>query len=313
MALLGGGPTAGASARPSGRLVAITFDDLPGAGTAIAEEGPEPLRAMTLKLLRQVRQSGAPAVGFVNAGKLGEGGPRAARIGILKLWIDAGCELGNHTLSHLDLHRVDLERFEKDVLAGDSVFHELFPTRMPRVRYFRHPFLHTGRSLKVKHDLEAFLSAHGYRVAPVTIDNSDWIFARAYARALGRNDRESAQRIADAYVAYMDRKFDYFERQSVALFGREIPQILLLHASSLNADGFGRLARMARARGYRFATLARALEDEAYESRDTYVGPGGITWLHRWALSRPGGKANVLPGEPRTPEFVMRAAEVAQE
>ena len=59
----------------------------------------------------------------------------------------------------------------------------------------------------------------------------------------------------------MDAKFDYFERESKALFGREIPQVLLIHANSLNADAYPELARMMKARGYRFVPLGEALED----------------------------------------------------
>jgi hypothetical protein len=107
----------------------------------------------------------------------------------------------------------------------------------------------------------------------------------------------------------MDAKFDYFERESRALFGREIPQILLIHANSLNADAFGRLSAMMKARGYAYATLGEALEDPAYRSPDTFTGAGGISWLHRWALTR-GGKGLVLPDEPTVPKFVLEIAGV---
>ena len=53
----------------------------------------------------------------------------------------------------------------------------------------------------------------------------------------------------------MEAKFDYFERESRALFGREIPQVLLVHANGVNADRFGELAAMMRRRGYAFVTL----------------------------------------------------------
>jgi hypothetical protein len=79
----------------------------------------------------------------------------------------------------------------------------------------------------------------------------------------------------------------------------------------LNADRFGELVSMLRRRGYVFVSLERALEDRAYRSRDDFVGPGGISWLHRWALS--GGRNRVLPGEPSTPRFVLDAAGVSEE
>ena len=43
--------------------------------------------------------------------------------------------------------------------------------------------------------------------------------------------------------------------------------------------------------------FARALEDEAYRSPNTYVGDDGSTWLLRWAASR-GGAIHVDRPEP---------------
>lgn len=60
-------------------------------------------------------------------------------------------------------------------------------------------------------------------------------------------------------------------------------------------------------RGYRFITLERALEDPAYRSLDTFVGPSGITWLHRWALTQKMQKT-FYAGEPEVPAFVAEAA-----
>jgi hypothetical protein len=188
----------------------------------------------------------------------------------------------------------------------------LLAGRERTLRWFRHPYLHTGRDLETKRAVEAFLAARGVRVAPVTIDNAEWIFARAYLVADEAGDAEARGRVADEYVAYMERKTDYYERQSLELFGREIPQVLLVHANRLNADHFARVAAFLAARGYRFVTLAAALDDPAYASPDTYTGAGGITWLHRWALSRePRGR--IVEDEPRTPPWVLELAGVEGE
>ena len=300
------------AAPPTARRVAITFDDLPT--VSVAGDGLAADVALTEKLLAAIRQSGAPAIGFVNEGKLAPAGgpPEGARVALLEKWLEAGLDLGNHTYSHPDLHRIPREDYEKEVARGDEITRRLLAARGKRPRYFRHPFLHTGRDLATKTGLEEFLAARGYAVAPVTHDNSEWIFARAYAGAARRGDRARADRIAAAYVPYMNAKFDYFESQSRKLFAREIPQVLLLHANALNADTFGALAAMMRRRGYAFVPLDEALTDEAYRSADTYTGPAGITWLHRWALSR-GGKDLVLPNEPRSPDFVLKEAGIDAE
>ncbi|MDQ2870900.1 MAG: polysaccharide deacetylase family protein [Acidobacteriota bacterium] len=304
--------SAGAPARPA-REVAVTFDDLPGVSVTRAGSPGDTaaLVAMTSKLLRTLGDRHVPAVGFANTGKLGPAGsPAPERLAVLRSWRAAGLELGNHTFSHPDLHRAGLSAFERDVELGEPDLRALLAETGGRLRWFRHPFLHTGLSLDDKLALEGFLAGRGYRIAPVTFDNSEWIFARAYANALDSSSRALAGRVAAAYVPYMEAKFEYFERQSVAFFGREIRQILLVHANSLNADHFDEILAMLARRGYSLVTLDRALEDSAYATPDKYIANNGVTWLHRWVLSA-GGR--VLPGEPKTPSFVLAAAGVASE
>lgn len=156
--------------------------------------------------------------------------------------------------------------------------------------------------------LEAVLAERGYRVAPVTIDNADYLFAAAYDLAPADSVRA---RVADEYVRYMEEVTAYYERQSTALLGREIPQVLLLHANNLNADHFGRLAAMFVRRGYTFVPLERAMADSAYASEDTYTGPAGITWLHRWALTQ-GKRGDFFAGEPEVARWVVELARRAR-
>lgn len=210
------------------------------------------------------------------------------------------------------MHRVPLEAFQADVIRGEEVTRRLLARRGGTLRYFRHPFLHAGRDLETQRKLEAFLASRGCRVAPVTIDNSDWIFASAYAKAADRTDLQMMKRIASAYLPYMEQKFAYYEKQSMDLLGYELKQVLLLHANALNADWFGELAKMMKRRGYGFIPLERALEDKAYSSPDTYTGAGGISWLHRWALTQ-GKQRDFFRGEPATPAFVMQQAGVTAE
>lgn len=276
-------------------------------------DGTDAWRALNAKLLESIARHHVPAIGFVNELKLeAEGSTDPARVALLKAWVDAGLELGNHTFSHRDLHRASLQEYETEIVRGEAVTRGLLQRVGRKPRYFRHPQLHSGRDLATKGAVESFLAKRGYAVAPVTVDNSEWVFAKAYELASERGDRAAAERVAAAYVPYMAAMFDYCERQSRALFGREIRQVLLLHANSLNAERFDELARMMKARGYAFVPLAEALRDPAYRSKDTWVGGEGITWLHRWAFSS-GRREAILPDEPRTPEFVMKESGIAAE
>ena len=103
----------------------------------------------------------------------------------------------------------------------------------------------------------------------------------------------------------MEEVFDFFERLSVEVIGYEIKQVLLLHDNPLNADYLGRLVQLMRERGYQFVSLEQVLEDPAYRLPDTYAGPQGLSWLHRWSIS----KGNKMKEEPREPQWIRKLLE----
>jgi len=288
----------------SSRRVALTFDDLPG---QVIEQRAEVFDSILDGIVTGLQGFDAPAVGFVNESKLYEEFSLVAgRIATLDDWLEAGYELGNHTFSHPDLHSTPVPEFIDDIDRGRHVIEPLSNRHGTPYRYFRHPMLHTGESPEVREDVDRHLAYRGYQVAPVTIDNQEWIFARAYDNALHIGDAGLAERIVDAYLPYMDSIVGYYEQQSVAILGYELPQVLLLHANRLNAHVLPRLLSILVERGYAFITLEDALEDPAYLRPNEYAGPAGITWLHRWALAD-GHRGEFFAGEPPVPGFVEEA------
>ena len=278
----------------SRRQVAITIDDVPRGGDG-GSRRPADIAAMTRRLLRPF-DARIPVTGFVNAGQADAWAPAALRA-LLDLWLDAGADLGNHSHSHLNINVVGLDEYAKDIARGEPPIRDALAARGRTLTWYRHPFLFTGPTPEIKASLQAFLDGRGYRVAPVTIDNSDYMFAALYANATHR------ERVAREYVPYMESVVAFFEARAVELAGREFPQILLLHANELNADLLPDLLTMFRRRGYTFVSLEHALEDEAYRLPDAYAGKGGFSWIHRW--SRTMG----LPpkGEPDPPQWVQDA------
>jgi len=192
-------PVAAAAQVPAQRAVSITFDDLPFA--SVPAEDSEFFRRMTARLLQGLQADRVPAVGFVNETKLYRAGdPDPARVDLLHSWLKAGFELGNHTYSHPSLNRVALDVFEADLLRGEAVTRALMQSEGRSLRWFRPPFLHLGKTPAVRTALEEFLAAHGYGLAPVTVNSSEWVFGAAYARAQAQGDLADARRIGDAYV-----------------------------------------------------------------------------------------------------------------
>lgn len=291
------------------RVVAVTFDDLPWVASGLPDAV---LGERHRQLMAQLDAAGVPVTGFVNEGKLDVDGrmdPLRARM--LEDWLDRGHALGNHTRGHVDLHAVGLEAFQRDVLDGERWLRPALAARGERPRWFRHPYLRAGRSAEARAALDAFLSAHGYRVAPVTVDNSDWLWAAAYRNVLDGLASDAARertlvRLRTDYVAYMLDKVDYFERQSQDLLGRALPQVWLLHANELNMDAFAALVEGVQAKGYAVVSLEQAMRDPAYaRGAEGYDGRRGPSWLHRWAMGE--GKQAVA-GDPATPDWVVALA-----
>ncbi len=284
------------------RRVAFTFDDLP-AGASDYMTGPE-ITDMTSRLVATLKQQGFPAVAFVNEKKLYKWGEVDERIKALQMWVDAGFELGNHTFSHASLNRVGLREWEDEVVEGEPVIRLLLAQHNMKLRYFRHPYLDTGRDLQTRREAEAFLTARGYRIAPVTLDAWDWMFATVYDDARKRGDAAEQKEVAASYLSYSDAMFAYFEQLSKQIMGYEPKQVILLHANQLEADHVGDLADVFRNRGYRFITLEDALGDQAYSLPDTYVGEG-TGWLEHWAITQ--GKPPM--GEPEFPPAILQRAQ----
>jgi peptidoglycan/xylan/chitin deacetylase (PgdA/CDA1 family) len=280
---------------PPQRQIAITIDDLPAAA-APGMTGAE-IREMTTKLLAALKQQQIPAVGFVNERKVYKLGEVDDRIQALNQWLDAGFELGNHTYQHMSLDDNSLSAWEEDVIRGESVTKILQTQHKMKMRYFRHPFLHTGRDLQTRREAEAFLVNRGYRIAPVTMDAWDWMFSGPYDDARKRGDTAMQQKLVDTYHDYTNQVFDYYEKLSKSLIGYEPAQILLLHGNWLEADHIGELLDLLRKRGYKFVTLEEALNDSAYGMPDDYVGPDGTGWIDHWAITRgqPPQNAPVFP------------------
>jgi cellulose synthase (UDP-forming) len=296
----------------SAREVAITFDDLPVVSVVDLDAAAK--REITRKLLGAIAANKVPAVGFVNEYGLygfrpiNVGEPDASAVELLGMWLDAGLELANHTFGHADLHQTSVTSYKDDIMRGEIVTARLMQGKGMPLRYFRHPYLHTGRDLATKREVERFLAERGMQIAPVTLDNEDWMFAAAYSRAAEKGDQAMTRRIASEYVRFTERALRYSEGLSRALFGRNIKHVLLLHANALNADHFGQLAAMLKRRGYSFVPLEDALRDDAYASADTYTGGESLNWLARWAVTRGlKNEEDVLDDFPDVPELVSQA------
>ena len=278
------------------REVAVTFDDLPATGQSsdLAHQ-----KYVTDNLLAKLKSENVPAIGFVNEFKIVKYGEIDERTELLKRWLDAGHELGNHTFSHIAIDTVSVDEYLADLIRGETITRMLLSRKNKKLTYYRHTQLRTGPTEEYKNRLADFLRNHGYTVAPVTIDNNDYIYTIIYTRAKAAGDKQLQDRIVKSYIEYMEGVFKHFEDLSREFLGREVKQTLLLHANEINADHFDKLAQMIKRRGYKFITLSEALKDEAYKLPEVQSNRG-LSWMHRWMLA----KGLKMKEEPLQPDWV---------
>ena len=251
-----------AQANAAGRgskSMAITFDDLPKSnGIEDSKERagrPRPSCACS-------RLTGA-GVAFVNEGKLYTGAQMVPdRAALLQSWVDAGIPLANHTYSHLDINNVSLEKYQDDVVRGERTYTRLQRGAGSTERWFRHPSRIPGRRPRSRRgSIVSF--GPGLPRRAVHDENSDWIFSAVYAKAMKAGDEPLAARVREAYLAYSEAMLDWCETLAKEDFGRDIPQILLIHSNDLHTDTLDALLTKIEQRGYRWATLGDAMKDPA--------------------------------------------------
>jgi peptidoglycan-N-acetylglucosamine deacetylase len=284
--------------------VALTIDDLP----FVTAEDTRPMlpanakaaEAANRKLVNAFTHHKVPVTGFVIQKNV-ENSDLASGREILRQWTQNGLDLGNHTYAHPDFDSLTIEQFEEQIIRGEAMFVRLTDAASRKPKYFRFPFNHTGDTTEKHNAIADFLKKRGYRQAPCTIENSDWMFNAAYARMLARHDHASASRLRREYLTFTSAQIDYFIRLNTQVLGYEPPEIMLLHDNQLNADVVGKLLSLFEKKGYRWVTLTQAESDPVYRS-DNIVTKYGPMWGYRWARAL-GVKVDGSQ-EPEPPEWI---------
>lgn len=284
------------------RTAAITLDDLPYAGQSLDDA-----RHATSALLEALAAHGAFADVFIEGRRVEVDGEADARRDLLRRWRDAGHALQNHGYSHLRYSKTTIPKYLEDIERGYRVVADLLAEAPSsgRVRFFRPPFNDLGKTSAPRAALLKSLGERDVRLAPFTVEHSDWMFNALYEDALARGDTAMARRIGQAYLAQLDTAFAFAERLSIKTFGREIPQVFLIHANRINADYLDTMLERLSARGYAFVSIQKAVSDPAYATPDKYVAQWGISWIHRWRVGL--GLPNLLREEPEPPAWLLEA------
>lgn len=249
--------TAISSARA--QQIAFTWDDLP----AHSSLPPGETRVnIGRKLIAAMKAAHLPPVyGFVNGAAI-EREPASAPM--LKNWRDAGFPLGNHTWSHMNLNSHSIADWEADLLKNEPVLEQY--AAGSDWHWLRYPFLAEGDTPEKRSETRKFLAAHGYRVASVTMSFGDYMWNEPYARCVAKKDTAAITQLETSYLDAASKDADFRRAMAKALYGHDIPYVLLMHVGAFDARMLPRLLDLYRSRGFTFITLQDAENDPFYAS-----------------------------------------------
>ncbi|MGK6355316.1 GDSL-type esterase/lipase family protein [Sphingomonas sp. DT-207] len=238
--------------------IAITFDDLP-AHAAL----PPGLTRMEVaeQIIVALKTSSAPAMGFINGAQV-DADPRLAAL--LDRWRSAGLPLGNHGWSHANLDNLTDAQFAEELARNEP----LLAGKMGNAdwRWFRYPFLSEGKDPQRRTRIRQLLADKDYKVASVTMDFSDWAYNDAYARCSVKGDRAAIAEMEKAWLAGAAVNADRSRAMAHALYGRDIPYVLLMHLGAFDARMLPQLLDLYKRKGFRFVSVAEAERDPHYRA-----------------------------------------------
>ena len=239
--------------------MAFTFDDLPAHGALPVNTTRAEIAQKIVTALHN--EHVPPVYGMVN-GALIEKRPEDSVV--LRIWHDAGNPLGNHTWSHPHLSQSTPETFESEITRNEPTISSVMSKG--DWHWFRYPFLDEGDTPEKRSQIRKYLSAHGYKVAAVTMSFGDYMWNEPYARCVAKNDQAAIAELRSSYLAAADESISRYREMSQKLYGRDISYVLLMHIGGLDAEMLPQLLSLYRSRGFTFVSLLDAERDEHYSA-----------------------------------------------
>jgi len=255
--------------------VAVTFDDLPLNGDLPPGVTRVDIAREALAVLQ--KRHVPAAYGFINGHKL-EGDADAAEA--LKLWA-ASEPFGSHTYAHLDLNANPAEDFEKQIEENEPVL-ELLAPQGANWHWLRYPFLREGDTVEKRRAVRAYLQAHKYRVAQVTLDWEDYLWNSAYARCAAKRDSASIARLRESYLTIESSYLDLGRELAKLVYGHDINHVLLLHLGAFSSTILPDALDLLQKKGFKLVTLEEAESDPVYEGDPDVGSKYGGTLLELW-------------------------------
>ena len=247
--------------------MAITVDDLPAHGPLPRGKTRAEVHA---KLVDAFARHGVPEVyGYMNGkGVMESTDHRAA----LRVWLEAGHPLGNHTWSHPNMEEIGVDAYLADIDRNESVLAELTGDASGETwRSFRYPFLRQGFDETSSRRVREHLAKGRYQIAEVSIDFWDWDYQAPYVRCLEQRQDQATAALRKTYLDRASQMLEWHRAAALDAFGRPIAHVLLLHGGVFTAEMIDELLENYEAQGVVWVPLDEALADPVY--RDVPLPP----------------------------------------
>lgn len=224
------------------KTISITIDDLPFVGE---------YRNFHLNMMIDTMTSRkVPATGFIIAREVHQD-----NWDILHKFRNAGFGLGNHTLTHANLNKMNVDKFIHEIQVADSI---LLPV-LTEPKYFRYPYLAMSYGRK-KEEVLCYLAQKNYHVAPITVDSKDFIFNQRLLSVSESNRRAYLEELKPFYLDFIWQQTVHAEKNNQHHHETRQAQILLIHANLLNAYVLSDIINLFKQHGYKFVSLEEALK-----------------------------------------------------
>ncbi|WP_297337578.1 polysaccharide deacetylase family protein [Algoriphagus sp.] len=262
------------------KSISITIDDIPNT-EKFQQDG---FRSV---LLDRLDSLDIPFTIFINEKKVFQTDFLDKNKNLLARWIaHENSTPGNHGYSHLRYSEVGFDDFVQDINKGLKLSDSIAMLHDKSMDSFRFPFNDLGKDSVQQAQIRSFLKFVGDRIAPFTIESSDWMFDSVYRYYLENGEEEKARKIGESYVTKTLELVRFFEEMAAEIYHRPISHIYLCHDNVINAAFLDDIVSELSQEGYSIVPFEDSLKDPVYDQEDNYFQKWGVSWLYRWMDSQ---------------------------
>ncbi len=233
---------------------------------------------------------------------VGNGANTAQGYAFARAWGEAGHAVGNHTMTHPNLHSaaVTLAQYQQEVLDCDAVI----KTIPGYQKWLRFTFLREGNTPEKRDGMRTFLATLGYRNAHVTIDTSDWRLEEKLIAVLSKDIKADIAPIKQVYLDHMRQRALAYRALAQRVQGRDIAHVLLIHHNLINALWLDDVIAQYKQMGWTITPPEVALQDPVYALNPVNAAAGqslllsmarslGLDRFEGWARLVDDGEADI--------------------